>query len=101
MKDVDPVMDDSSRIVDQNPLARMGAGGAATPKGEVPLRELMLLTGEDLSEGELNELLAYVAYPAGKPVAFEKWSKIMMDAAQNTVAKDKGEDRKTGFFGLF
>ena len=101
MKDGDPKMMDDERVVDQNPLARMGAGGAATPKGEVPLEALMKITGEELEEAELNKLLEYVAYPAGKKVAFEKWSKIMMDAAQGKVAEEKGEEKKTGFFGLF
>jgi hypothetical protein len=101
MKDGDPKMMDDERVVDENPLARMGAGGAATPKGEVPLEALMKITGEELEEAELNKLLEYVAYPAGKKVAFEKWSKIMMDAAQGKVAEEKGEEKKTGFFGLF
>ena len=62
---------------------------------------------DDGTEGELSmkelrdKLLEYVAYPAGKKVAFEKWSKIMMDAAQGKVAEEKGEEKKTGFFGLF
>jgi hypothetical protein len=80
-------------------FAQMTAGKQGSPPdGQVPLQDLMRITGEELSDTELTELLALVSFPAGRPVGFEKWTKIMMDTV---VATARPKEEKKGFFGLF